>query len=222
MPKIRVSIVEDDSPTLQLLAGWFLGIDDFECIGRHGSAEAALAHLPREKPDIVLMDINLPRMKGVECVRLLRPSLAETQFIMLTVYEDSDHIFNALAAGAIGYLLKQTPRDELLAAIRDVQAGGAYMTGSIARKVFQYFQSPPRRVENESGLTARERQVLELLARGYLYKEISEALGICAPTVNSHIRHIYDKMHVQSRGQAVAKYANLTASEKNRSKLSAS
>jgi DNA-binding NarL/FixJ family response regulator len=214
MSNIRVSIVEDDSGTAQILARWFQESEGFECLGQHVSAEIALTQLPLEQPDIVLMDINLRVMTGVECVRLLAPSLPRTQFIMLTVYEDSNYILNALAAGAIGYLLKQTPCDELLAALRIVQAGGSYMTGSIARKVVQHFQGRKPRATPESGLTARERQVLELLARGYLYKEISETLQICVPTVNSHIRHIYDKMHVQSRGQAVAKYANLMGEAK--------
>jgi DNA-binding NarL/FixJ family response regulator len=209
MSKITVSIVEDDAQARQILANWVRAADGFECVSKHGSAEHALAHLPREKPDVVLMDINLPQMTGVECVRRLKPVLPETQFIMLTVYEDSDHIFNALTAGASGYLLKQIPCEELIAALKGVHQGGSPMTGSIARKVVQHFQTPPNGLADGSGLSPREREVLELLAHGYLYKEIAEALQISVPTVNSHIRHIYEKMHVQSRGQAVAKYAHL-------------
>jgi DNA-binding NarL/FixJ family response regulator len=141
--------------------------------------------------------------------------LAETQFIMLTVYEDPDYIFNALSAGASGYLLKQARCEELLAALKDVHAGGSPMTSSIARKVIQYFQTEPAHPNEDSGLSAREREVLELLARGYLYKEIAELLQIRFATVNSHIRHIYEKMHVQSRGQAVAKYAHIATHDKH-------
>ncbi len=209
MSQITVSIVEDDAQARQILAGWIRSADGFECLSKHGSAEHALAQLPREKPDVVLMDINLPGMNGVECVRQLKPLLSDTQFVMLTVYEDSDHIFDALAAGASGYLLKQIPCDELLGALKGVHAGGSPMTGSIARKVVQHFHSRPPQPGEGQGLSPREREVLELLARGYLYKEIAEGLQISVPTVNSHIRHIYEKMHVQSRGQAVAKYAHL-------------
>jgi DNA-binding NarL/FixJ family response regulator len=156
------------------------------------------------------MDINLVAMNGVEAVRQLKPKMPATQFIMLTVYEDSEHIFNALSAGASGYLLKQTPPEELLVALNEVHAGASPMTGSIARRVVQYFHSPTVKAVPEVKLSPREREVLELLARGYLYKEIAEALKMSVPTVNTHIRHIYEKMHVQSRGQAVALYANLT------------
>jgi DNA-binding NarL/FixJ family response regulator len=213
MSKITVSIVEDDTHARQILAGWLRAADGFECVGKHGSGEKALVELPREKPNVVLMDINLPGMSGVDCVSRLKPSLPETQFIMLTVYEDSDHIFNALRAGASGYLLKQIPCDELLAALSDVHRGGSPMTGSIARKVVQHFQAGPPQSAADTGLSPRESEVLELLARGYLYKEIAEALQVSVPTVNSHIRHIYEKMHVQSRGQAVAKYAHLAKEE---------
>jgi DNA-binding NarL/FixJ family response regulator len=134
--------------------------------------------------------------------------MPDTQFIMLTVYEDADHIFNALAAGAIGYLLKETSRDELIAALREVHAGGAPMTSYIARKVVQSFQRPPSEPVGEN-LTTREREVLGLLAQGYLYKEIAEALSIM-PTVSTYIRRIYDKLHVNSRGRAVAKFTRST------------
>jgi DNA-binding NarL/FixJ family response regulator len=213
MSNITVSIVEDDSHARQILAGWLRAADGFECVGKHETGEKALAELPHEKPNVVLMDINLPAMSGVECVSRLKPSLPETQFIMLTVYEDSDHIFNALRAGASGYLLKQIPCEELLAALSDVHRGGSPMTGSIARKVVQHFQAGPPKPADNTGLSPRESEVLELLARGYLYKEIAEALRVSVPTVNSHIRHIYEKMHVQSRGQAVAKYAHLAKDE---------
>jgi DNA-binding NarL/FixJ family response regulator len=210
---ISVSIVEDDAPVRKILSEWICNAPGFECRSEHRSGEMALAQLPQKKPNIVLMDINLPGMSGIECVRKLKPLLPETQFLMLTVYEDSDHIFDALSAGASGYLLKQTPHDELLAALKSVHAGGSPMTGSIARKLVLTFQaSHPQRQSRESvDLTPREREVLELLAQGYLYKEIADSLQISVPTVNTHIRRIYEKLHVQSRGRAVAKYVQLSA-----------
>src|SRR3974377_530086 len=140
MASIAVSVIEDDASVRQILAGWLRSAEGFQCASEHGSAEHALGQLPSKKPGIVLVDVNLPRMNGIECVRRLKPLLPETQFIMLTVYEDADHIFSALAAGASGYLLKQIPCDELLAALKQVHAGGSPMTGSIARKVVQSFQ----------------------------------------------------------------------------------
>jgi DNA-binding NarL/FixJ family response regulator len=177
-------------------------------MSQYGDAESALARLPVEQPAVVVVDINLPGMSGIECVRRLKPLLPKTQFVMVTVYEDADHIFNALAAGASGYLLKQTPRDELLAALQDVHAGGSPMTSNIARKVVQSFQRTGPYVDEAANLSPREREVLELLARGYLYKEISATLGISTPTVNTYIRRIYEKLHVRSRAQAVAKFGH--------------
>ena len=206
-----MAIVEDDVSAREILAGWISGTDGFRLVGEFDDAESAVAELPQKKPDVVLFDINLPGMNGIECVRKLKPKLPGTQFLMVTVYEDANHIFNALAVGASGYLLKQTRRSELLDALKDVHAGGSPMSSQIARKVVQSF----RRNETETAggeaveLSAREREVLELLARGYLYKEIAEQLNICVPTVNTYIRRIYEKLHVRSRAQAVAKYAHL-------------
>lgn len=213
MAAISVSIVEDDAPVRKILAGWIEAADGFECRSEHCSGEMAIANLPQHHPDIVLMDINLPGMSGIECVRKLKPMLSKTQFLMLTVYEDSDHILDALKAGATGYLIKQTPHEELLTALKGVYAGGSPMTGSIARKLVLSFQapSPPNLQRENVDLTPREREVLELLARGYLYKEIADALQISTPTVNTHIRRIYEKLHVQSRGSAVAKYLKISA-----------
>ena len=163
--------------------------------------------LPKDPPQIILTDINLPGMSGIECVRRLKPLLPNSQFVMLTVYEDADHIFEALAAGATGYLLKQTRRDELLEALCEVHGGGSPMTSNIARKVVQSFQ-PPQSTEADA-LSPREREVLDLLAQGFLYKEISEQIGISLPTVNTYIRRIYEKLHVRSRAQAVARYSSL-------------
>jgi DNA-binding NarL/FixJ family response regulator len=175
----------------------------------HESAEAALAALPRENPSVVLMDINMPGMSGIECVRRLRPQMMDSQFMMLTVYEDPDHIFKALAAGASGYLLKRTPRTELFDAVKDVYAGGSPMSSSIARKIVQSFQRFSPSLAEPDNLSPREREVLELLARGYLYKEICEALHISMPTVNTHIRRIYEKLHVRSRSQAIARFTHI-------------
>ena len=203
---IVVSIVDDDAPARGILADWIRRAQGFRCVGVHGSAEAALATLPAEKPTVVLMDINLPGMNGIECVRRLKPLLPDTQFVMLTVYEDAEHIFNALEAGACGYLLKRLPRAELLAALKDVHAGGSPMSSNIARKVVQSFQRPGSQSSAAEDLSTREREVLGLLERGYLYKEIADSLQISVVTVNSYIRRIYEKLHVRSRAQAVAKY----------------
>lgn len=211
MSDITVSIVEDDGQARLILAEWVNRAAGFRCASHYGSGEEALERLPQDRPDVVLMDINLLAMNGVECVRQLKPRLPRTEFIMLTVYEDAEHIFNSLAAGASGYLLKQTPEADLLAALREVHSGASPMTGSIARRVVQHFQSLPPRTPAGVRLSPREQEVLGLLARGFLYKEIAEELGMRVPTVNTHIRHIYEKMHVQSRGQAVALYANLTS-----------
>ena len=194
-----------------LFRSWIRGTEGFKLVGEYDDAETAVAELPQKKPSVVLYDINLPGMNGIECVRRLKPRLPETQFLMVTVYGDANHIFDALAVGASGYLLKQTRRNELIDALRDVHAGGSPMSSQIARKVVQSF----RRNETESAggemveLSQREGEVLELLARGYLYKEIAEQLKISVQTVNTYIRRIYEKLHVRSRAQAVAKYAHL-------------
>ena len=206
---IKVSIIEDDAPAREILAEWIRRAEGFSCVSDHGSAEQALAALPTKKPSVVLMDINLPGMNGIECVRRLKPLLPDTQFVMLTVYEDADHIFDALSAGASGYLLKQTPRAELLNALKEVHAGGSPMTSNIARKVVQSFQQSQAASRGLAELSPREQEVLELLARGFLYKEIADALAISVPTVNTYIRRIYEKLHVRSRAQAVAKYTHI-------------
>jgi DNA-binding NarL/FixJ family response regulator len=163
------------------------------------------------------MDINLPGINGVEAVRKLKPVLQQTQFVMLTVYEDTDHIFDALAAGATGYLLKETPRAQLVNALQEVNCGGSPMTSNIARKVVQSFrQTQQSLLPPGEALSPREQEVLDLLARGFLYKEISERLEISVPTVNTYVRRVYEKLHVRSRGQAVAKYAHLGKSRHTR------
>jgi DNA-binding NarL/FixJ family response regulator len=205
---IRVSIVEDDAPTREILAGWLTRAEGFQFVSEFGSAEDGLAGLPGQKPDVVLMDIKLPGMNGVECIRQLKPQLPQTQFVIYTVYEDSNHIFNALQAGATGYLLKQSAHDELLAALKYVHAGGSPMTSYIARRVAQCFSNHPARIEADDDLSPREREVIGMLARGFLYKEIATALNISVRTVDTYIRRIYEKLHVRSRAQAVAKYVS--------------
>ena len=204
---ITVSIVEDDAPARKILIGWINRAKGFRFVSGYGSAESALDHLPKERPEIVLTDINLPGLNGVECVRRLKLIMPETQFLMLTVYEDSDHIFSALSAGASGYLLKRTTREGLIAALADIHAGGSPMSSHVARKVVQSYQrAQPETADNTSKLSPREREVLDLLARGFTFKEVSDALGISVTTVGTHIRHMYEKLHVHSRAQAVAAY----------------
>ena len=205
--RIRAAIVEDDPEVRRILCAWIRETPDFACVHDCEDAESAIASLPSVAPDVALVDINLPGASGVECVRRLKPRLPRTQFVMLTVYEDSDHIFAALSAGATGYLLKRTPREALLTALREVHAGGSPMTSNIARKVVQSLQQPRPKAKASELLSAREAQVLELLSRGHVYKEIAETIGISLPTVNTYIRRIYEKLHVHSRSQAIAAYA---------------
>jgi DNA-binding NarL/FixJ family response regulator len=203
---ITVSIVEDSEQVRGTLARLIDRAEGFRCLSQFANAEAALEELPRETPDVVLMDINLPGMNGVECVRRLKQVVPAIQVVMLTVYEDTQNIFNALAAGASGYLLKRTSKDELLAAIREVQRGGSPMTTHIARKVVQSFQSAGTSSQSTENLSPREQEVLDCLAHGFLYKEIADKLGISYETVHTYIRRIYEKLQVRTRTEAVAKF----------------
>ncbi len=202
---ISVALVEDDPAIRQIIAEYLTGAAGFDCVGEFARANAAIAGLPALKPDVVMVDINLAGQSGIDCIRALKPSMPETEFLVVTVYDDSARVFEALTAGASGYLLKRTPCDEMLAAIRQVHEGGSPMSGHIARKIVSWFQqcAPPSRDPCES-LTQRESEVLRLLARGHAYKEIADALSISMGTVNTHVRKIYSKLHVQSRTQAVA------------------
>lgn len=205
---ITASIVEDDPMTRRILADWLQATSGFRRLSDHPSAEDALERLPALAPQVVLMDINLPGQSGIQCVGQLKPLLPATQFVMLTVYEDVEHIFEALSAGASGYLLKKTPRAELFSALRDVHAGGSPMSSKIARKVVQAFQRPTGTgvlQPDASNLAPREVELLGLLAQGHSYKEIADTMGIAVGTVNTYVRRIYEKLHVHSRAQAVAK-----------------
>jgi DNA-binding NarL/FixJ family response regulator len=203
---ITVSIVEDNDKLRSTLARVLDRADGFHCVSHYGSAEDALKALPQDRPEVVLMDINLPGMNGVECVRQLKQLLPQVQVMMLTVYEDTENIFNALAAGAAGYMLKRTPQAQLLDAIREVHRGGSPMTAHIARKVVQSFQRVSAAVPPTENLSEREQQVLDLLSQGLIYKEIADKLGISYETVHTYIRRIYEKLQVRTRTEAVAKF----------------
>jgi DNA-binding NarL/FixJ family response regulator len=205
----KVSIVEDNDPLRATLARLLNRAEGFQCLSQHPDAESALAALPAAPAEVVLVDINLPGMNGVEFVRRLKQAAPQILAVMLTAYEDTDNIFNALAAGAAGYLLKRAPRSELLEAIREVRRGGSPMTTHIARKVVQSFQktSPSPQPDGASDtLSTREQEVLDLLSQGFLYKEIADKLGISYETVHTYIRRIYEKLQVRTRTEAVAKF----------------
>lgn len=212
---ISVAMVEDDAQARRILARWIGQASGFRLAGDWPDAQSATLPLLEKKPDVVLMDINLPGMSGVEAVKRLKPQLPATQFVMLTVYEDANHIYEALAAGATGYLLKETSRKDLLAAVQDVQSGGSPITSNIARKVVQFFRPDAARAtgDGDVALSPREREVLELVTKGYIYKEIADKLNISVPTVNTYIRRTYEKLHVCTRSQAVAKFAHSAHSE---------
>jgi len=203
---IQVSIVEDNEQLRGTLARLLNRADGFACLSQYGTAEAALEGLPKDRPQVVLMDINLPGLNGVECVRRLKQVAPEISAVMLTAYEDTENIFNALAAGANGYLLKRAPRAELLEAIREVHRGGSPMTTHIARKVVQSFQRAAPVPQPGETLSAREQEVLDHLSHGFLYKEIADKMGISYETVHTYIRRIYEKLQVRTRTEAVAKF----------------
>jgi DNA-binding NarL/FixJ family response regulator len=204
--QIKVAIVDDDEGIRTSLAALIRRAPALRLSGDYGNAESALQEIPRRPPDVVLMDINLPGMNGVECVRQLKNSLPSVQVLMLTVYEDSDSLFNSLKAGASGYLLKRTASAKLIDAIRDVHTGGSPMTPQLARRVVQYFSKPSESDSQVSNLTPGERDFLDQLAKGYAYKEIADRMNISIDTVRSYVRTVYEKLHVHSRTEAVVKY----------------
>ena len=204
---ITVAIVEDNDKLRATLARVLNRSPGFQCVCDYQNAEDALREIPKVGPNVVLMDINLPGMNGVECVRQLKAANPQIQVMMLTVYEDTENIFDALAAGANGYMLKRTPTAELLEAITEVHRGGSPMTMHIARKVVQSFQKAPAApVAATENLSEREQQVLDLLSHGLMYKEIAEKLSLSYETVHTYIRRIYEKLQVRTRTEAVAKF----------------
>lgn len=203
----NVAIVEDDWAVRENLALLVSKAPGFSCVATCESAEEALLRLPALAPDVVLMDINLPGKDGISCVAALREVLRNTQVIMLTIEEDSDKVFESMKAGATGYLVKHVSPQEILEAVAEVHRGGAPMSSHIARKVVTAFRQPTVVVGEEAHLSPREEEVLRLLAKGRRSKEIADELGVGVGTVNTHVRHIYEKLHVRSRAEAVARFA---------------
>ena len=200
-----VGIVEDDAVLRKTLAKLVGEARGFRCVAACATGEEALQQLPPLKPEVVLMDLNLPQMSGIECIRRLKELHPAAQVIVLTVYEDSEHIFRALKAGASGYLLKRAEPEEVLEAIKDAREGGAPMSSQIARRVVYSFYELAVK-DNTTVLTEREHQILSLLSRGFANKEIVDQVSISVPTVRTHLRHIYEKLHVRSRTEAIVKY----------------
>ncbi len=205
---VKIAIVEDNTGIRESLCVLINGSPGFQCIAAYANAESALKQMPAKWPDTLIMDINLPEMSGIECVAKLKAMRPGLQVIMLTVQLDTEAIFKSLKAGAVGYLLKHTSPAEIIAALEDVQRGGSPMTNSIARKVVHYFQQEKPAVNETENLTRRELEILNLLAKGFQYKEIADQLGINILTVRTHIHNTYEKLHVRSRTEAVVKFLN--------------
>ena len=203
---IKIAIVEDDKTTREGLATIINLAAGFQCVCTCTTAEEALHTIPPQAPEVVLMDIQLPGMSGVECVAHLKELLPSVQVIMVTVYEDPDRIFRALRAGACGYLLKRSTPEQVLAAIRDVQQGGVPMSSEIARKVIGHFQAQETTTAEVEKLSAREREVLDLVVHGFSNKEIADRLRISTEAIRWHLKHIYQKLHVHSRTEAALKF----------------
>ena len=203
--KIKVVIVEDDKDMREGMTMIVNSHPALDCIASYVSAEEALDNIFSNIPDIVLMDIQLPGISGIECIKQLKPALPLTQFMMCTVYEDNEKVFDSLCAGATGYLLKNSPPGKITDAIIDLYHGGSPMSSVIARKVIKTFQPVGQNNPEVESLTKREREMLDLLAKGYRYKEIAEQLFISFETVRTHIHNIYEKLHVQSRTEALNK-----------------
>ena len=202
----KVAIVEDDAGFRGLLQQFVNEAPGYQCVCSYGSAEEALRGVAKAEPDVVLMDIHLPNLSGIECTRRLREALPRVPVLMLTVSADTDTVFKALKAGAKGYLLKRAAPQKLLPAIEDIVNGGSPMTGEIARKVVEFFQQNREENRPDLDLSRRETEVLQLLAQGYSDKEIAASLHVGYDTVRTHISHIFEKLHVRSRAGAVARY----------------
>ncbi len=203
---ITVSLVEDIRGTRESLVKLLDGTASLKCVSAYASAEEALRGMAEAKPDVALVDINLPGMSGIDCVAKLKVQMPKLQVLMLTTYEETGLIFDSLRAGASGYLLKNMPPDELLQAVEQVHAGGAPMSMQIARKVVEHFHQIRQPRSDMEKLTPREQEILASLAEGYLYKEIADQLGVSLNTVKRHLHAIYEKLHVQSRTEATVKY----------------
>jgi len=203
---ITVSIVDDEKELRESIETFIDGSPGFHCVSAYHSAETALKHLPQDRPDVVLMDIHLTGMSGIECVERLKTMIPEMKIMMLTVYEDTDQIFRALSAGASGYVLKRSTPAKLLDAIKELNEGGSPMSSSIARKVVASFQKSGQIRDEKTNLSPREQMVLESMAKGLTYKQTADQLGISIDTIRTYVRRIYEKLHVQSRTEAVAKY----------------
>ena len=201
-----IALVEDDANLRETLADIISSASDWRLVASYPDAETALAGMASACPEVVLMDIQLPGMSGIECVARLKAQLPGVQVLMVTVYDNNDRIFDALAAGASGYLLKRDAPAKLLECLDDLLAGGSPMSSAIARKVVQHFQKEPPAKNEDHNLTPREKQILELLVKGGLYKEIAWDLGIGVETVRTHLHNIYAKLHVRTRTEAVVKY----------------
>jgi DNA-binding NarL/FixJ family response regulator len=215
-PMIRVSIVEDHRATRESLVKLLQHAPEMVCVGAYGNAEQAEVEIPLHVPDVVLMDINLAGASGIDCVEKLKQSHPQIEFMMVTTYDDTELIFNALRAGASGYILKRTAPDELLAAIREVRGGGSPMSMEIARRVVSHFHEIRKPMTDEEPLSGREREILNLLTEGLAYKQIADRLGISPHTVHNHLRRIYGKLHVQSRTEAVVKFMGSFSSGKTK------
>lgn len=206
MNKIKIAIVEDLEEVAEGLSEFIKLDHELQLLATYRTAEAAALELPLVKPDIVIMDINLPGITGIECIRQVKQSGIPMQFMMFTVYENNDQVFEALKAGASGYLLKKTAPPQIIEAIKELYSGGSPMSSTIARKLVSIFQEQPKGPNTQAAvLTAREKEVLECLAKGMLYKEIAEQLGISFHTVRQHIAKIYEKLHVQNKTEAINK-----------------
>lgn len=203
---IRVAIVEDNEKIREGLAALIDGSEGFQCTAAYETAEEALRYLPAYHPDVVLMDIQLPKMSGIECVAHLKEHDSNMQVMMLTVYEDDDKVFKSIVAGATGYILKRTPPAELLEAIKDLHEGGSPMSDQIARKVVKAFQEMGKSSKETENLSERELEILSYLAKGYHDKEIADKFFLSVKTIRTHLRNIYKKLHVRSRTEAVLMY----------------
>lgn len=202
----KIAIVEDSRVIRESLTEFVHSDSDCTCVCTCATGEDALKQIPKHQPDIVLMDVQLPNMSGIECTAQLKQLLPGLHIIMVTVYEDTERIFKALRAGACGYLLKRCTPEELIAAVREVKQGGAPMSREIARKVISSFQEPITAAAEVEELSPREREILELLAAGHPNKQIADRLGLTDGTVRWHLRHVYNKLHVRSRTEAALKF----------------